>query len=78
MFTHVFLTPVNLICFFFQPVSLQSLQEELSETDIHVIFWNKQFHTAIKVSYFVRLLSQILRNNLPDILCPLSFFRAMQ
>ncbi|XP_040244662.1 uncharacterized protein [Aegilops tauschii subsp. strangulata] len=30
------------------PHGLQSLQEELSETNIHVIFWNKQFHTAIK------------------------------
>ncbi|EMS61662.1 hypothetical protein TRIUR3_32611 [Triticum urartu] len=31
------------------PYGLRNLQEELSETDICVIFWNKQFHTAIKV-----------------------------
>jgi hypothetical protein len=43
-----FCHPNKLNLLFFQNVSLQSLQEKLSESNLHVIFWNKQFHTAIK------------------------------
>ncbi|XP_044457721.1 uncharacterized protein [Triticum aestivum] len=44
------------------PYGLRNLQEELSETDICVIFWNKQFHTAIKCNNRIFVLNPSLRS----------------